>query len=124
MNKFIGVGNITKDLELKKTPTNKSVLEFTIAINDQDKVDYINCQAWEKTAEIIEKYMSKGSKILVEGKFKTNSYDGQNGKVYRSFILVERVEFLDTKKLEAKKESNDYPAKESISIQPDELPFY
>ena len=100
MNKWIGCGNIIKDLEIRKTNNGKSVLDFSIACNEgktkdgNDIVDFVNVQAWERQAETIAQYLNKGSKILIEGKLKTTSYDGQNGKVYRTFVLLDRFEFV------------------------------
>ena len=146
MNKFIGCGNITKDLEIRKTNTGKSVLEFAIACNDgvtkdgNKIVDFINIQAWEKQADTIAQYLSKGDKILIEGKIKTTSYDGQNGKVYKTFVLLDRFEFVggkvnntnqsQTTHNEAKNEqytqyTNDVPTQNgTINFAPDDLPFY
>lgn len=96
MNKAIIVGNITKDLELK-VANDKYVLEFSLAVNEnKDTVDYIDCVAWEKNAENIAQYCTKGTKLLVEGRIKTQSWDdattGQ--KRYRTKIRVDRIEFI------------------------------
>ena len=139
MNKTILSGNITNDLEIRKTPTNKSVLSFKIAVNDgygeKKTTDYLKCVAWENTAELIAKYCRKGSKILVEGKSKSEQYEKDGQRMYNDYILVNSVEFLDTRK-----ETADTPkltteprwdmssatstAKEEIKIEQDALPFY
>lgn len=107
MNKFIGLGNITRNLELKYTTNNKAILETNIAIKRgfTDETDFINIQVWGKQAENLAKYCGKGSKIAIDGELRIDSFDGRDGKkVYKTYILVGSVEFLDTKKKENKVE--------------------
>lgn len=107
MQRFIGIGNITRNLELKYTTTNKAMLETNIAIKRgfTDETDFINIQVWGKQAENLAKYCGKGSKIAIDGELRIDSFDGRDGKkVYKTYILVGSVEFLDTKKKENKVE--------------------
>lgn len=107
MQRFIGIGNITRNLELKYTTTNKAILETNIAIKRgfTDETDFINIQVWGKQAENLAKYCGKGSKIAIDGELRVDSFDGRDGKkVYKTYILVGSVEFLDTKKKENKVE--------------------
>lgn len=107
MQRFIGIGNITRNLELKYTTTNKAMLETNIAIKRgfTDETDFINIQVWGKQAENLAKYCGKGSKIAIDGELRIDSFDGRDGKkVYKTYILVGSVEFLDTKKKENKAE--------------------
>lgn len=103
MNKFIGIGNLTKPAELKFTPnTGLAVATFTLAINEgwgeKKKTNYINCVAWRKTAEALANYTDKGSKVAVEGSIQTRSYDAKDGtKRYVTEVVVESVEFLEKK---------------------------
>lgn len=102
MNKVILIGNITKDIELRQSNSGKFVVEFSIAINngkDQQgnelPADFVNCTAWNKTAEILDKYTNKGSKISVEGAIKTQTWvDQQGNNRYKTYVLVDRVELL------------------------------
>lgn len=105
MNKFIGIGRITKDIELRMTQTGKPVTSFTLAINrlgkqeGQPEADFINCVAWNQTAELMSKYTGKGSLIGVEGRVQTRNYEVTTGrKVYVTEIVVDRVEFLESRK--------------------------
>ena len=93
-------GRLTKDIELKKTPSNKSVTQFTLAVNrDKEHADFIQCVAWEGTAELLSSYTRKGSKINVTGRLQTRDYTDVNGrKVYVTEVIVREVEFLDSKK--------------------------
>lgn len=107
MQRFIGIGNITRNLELKYTTTNKAIIETNIAIKRgfADETDFINIQVWGKQAENLAKYCGKGSKIAIDGELRIDSFDGRDGKkVYKTYILVGSVEFLDTKKKENKVE--------------------
>jgi single-strand DNA-binding protein len=99
MNKFIGIGRITKDIELKYTQSSKAVAQFTLAVDKYpDDADFINCVVWEKQAENLKKYCTKGSQIAVEGHISTRSYDNQDGKkVYVTEVIAEHITFLDSK---------------------------
>lgn len=111
MNKIILLGNITRNLELKYTSTNKAVLDTNIAVqrqrtnqNGERKTDFINIQIWGKQAENLDKYCGKGSKIAIEGELRVDTYEKSDGsKGYKTYVLVSNVEFLDTKKKEEEK---------------------
>ena len=106
MNKFLGIGRNVKDVELKQTASGTSAVEFTIAVkrafknaNGQNESDFINCVAFNKTAELISKYVKKGDQVGVEGRIQTRNYTNREGKkVYVTEIVVENVEFLQSKK--------------------------
>ena len=102
MNKVILIGNIPKDIELRQSNSGKFVVEFSIAINngkDQQgnelPADFINCTAWNKTAEVLSKYATKGTKVGIEGAMKTQTWTDQQGNNrYKTYVLVDRVELL------------------------------
>ena len=102
MNKVFLIGNITKDIELRQSNSGKFVVEFSIAINngkDQQgnelPADFINCTAWNKTAEVLSKYATKGTKVGIEGAMKTQTWTDQQGNNrYKTYVLVDRVELL------------------------------
>ena len=135
MQRFIGIGNITRNLELKYTTTNKAILETNIAIKRgfTDETDFINIQVWGKQAENLAKYCGKGSKIAIDGELRIDSFDGRDGKkVYKTYILVGSVEFLDTKKKENKAEEKQEVVNEidafrdfadEVEITENDLPF-
>lgn len=105
MNRVVLVGRITKDPELKKTSNNNSVVNFTIAINrtytsasGERETDFINCVAWNKTAENMAAYVSKGALIGVEGRIQTRTYDDNDGKrVYLTEVYVDNLQFLESR---------------------------
>jgi len=101
MNKVNLLGRLTKDPELKYTNNNTAVCSFTLAVNrrKQGEVDFINCQAWTKTAEFIDKYINKGQQIAISGRIQTRNWDDNDGKKhYITEIVVEEVFFADSKK--------------------------
>jgi single-strand DNA-binding protein len=97
MNHVILIGRLTKDAVSKQTQTGKGVTSFTLAVNrNKDEVDFINCVAWEKTADIVTRYTRKGSQIAVEGRINTRSYDDKDKKkVYVTEVVVSNVQLLD-----------------------------
>ena len=104
MNLFMGIGRITKKPELRYTTSNMAVVKFTLAINRDTKnkqgeyeTDFISCVAYNKTAELISKYLDKGSQIAIEGKIQTGSYEKDGKKTYTTDIVVERLTFLEKK---------------------------
>ena len=98
MNKTISVGNLTDDPKVYQTATGKKYARFNLALNRMNGgADYPRYIAWEKKAEIVEKWCHKGSKILVEGHLQTGNYESDNGKVYTTDIVCDNIEFLDRK---------------------------
>lgn len=99
MNSFIGIGNLTKEPEIRYTNNNLKVATITIAINRKEEADFIDCVAFDKKADIIEQYLHKGNKVAVEGRVQTNMYE-KDGKKYKSMnILINNIEFLNTNKV-------------------------
>lgn len=99
MNKVELIGNLTKEPDVRFTKSGKAVASFTVACNngrnrqtgEEYAPDYVPCEAWEKTAERMEG-MGKGAYVLVMGKIKTRSWDGQDGKKqYKTFMAVDMV---------------------------------
>lgn len=114
INKTILIGRITKNLDLKKTTSGASVLKFNLAVernfkqDNQPTVDFINCVAWNKSAELMNQYLHKGSLIGVDGRIQTGSYDDKNGnKVYTTDVVVDSIQFLDSKESHQSNESNN-----------------
>ena len=126
MNITIMTGRITKELELKGNDDNK-YLKFILAVDNpfkKDDASFITCIAFKKTAELIAKYCSKGAKIGVTGYIKTGSYDTETGeRRYTTDIVVNSIEFLDSKKdAEEKEEPKKEVADEKVYAE-DEFPF-
>ena len=102
MNKVIAIGNLTDDPKVTYTNNGKCKAEFTLALNRaKEGADFPRFIAWEKTAELFEKYIHKGQKVGIEGHIQTGSYENkEDKKVYTTDVIVERVEFLEKKKQE------------------------
>lgn len=103
INKYIAVGRCTDNIQLKKTSSGKSTCNFSLAVERDIKrdgaqnVDYINCVAWDKHAETICRYCSKGSMIGITGRMQTRSYkDNTNRTVYVTEVLVETLQLINT----------------------------
>lgn len=105
MNDVTLIGNLTRDIEVRYTQTNKAVGQFTVAVNNgknkdgkELEPDFINCVIWETQAENMQKYTKKGSKVAVKGSIKNDNYEDEQGnKKYRTYVLCSRVIFLDKK---------------------------
>lgn len=110
MNKFIGMGNLTADPQFKEVKGDKKVCTFSIAINSNiDKsVIYIDIETWNKTAENCNRFLSKGRKVLIEGRLKLNSWKSKEGENRsKIFCSADNVTFLsdNQQNQESKKET-------------------
>ena len=95
MNKVLLIGRITKDLELRHTPNDKAVCDFTLAVNrDKENADFINCVVWNNQAENLCKYQGKGSLIAVFGELRVDTYEVEGNKRYKTYVYVNNIEFL------------------------------
>lgn len=102
MNKWIGCGRITKDIEIRYTQSGKAVAGFSLAINEgygeKKRTEYVDCVAWEKLAENLAQYQSKGSLVLVMGRLQKRSYEAQDGsKRYVTEVVAQDIEFMGSK---------------------------
>jgi len=99
MNKVILIGNLTKDPEIRNTTTGKKVASFALAVNEgKDKVQYFNCSAWEKLADVLEAYIKKGTKVAISGSLQNRSWDKPDGtKAYATDIVVRELDILSSK---------------------------
>lgn len=123
LNKVILGGRLTSDVELKQTPQGISVCSFSIAVNRKGKdagVDFINCQAWRNTAELISKYFYKGSSICLSGSIQVREWKDNNGqKRYSTEVIANEVYFVDSKADDTKVAAPNF---EEVSNDED-LPF-
>lgn len=100
MNKAILVGRLTRDPEMRDTQGGTKMCKFALAIDRRGRdggTDYINCTAFGKTAELVGQYLRKGSRAGVVGRIQTGSYERDGHKVYTTDIVVDEVEFLETR---------------------------
>ena len=105
LNRVVLVGRLTKDPELRYTPSGVAVATFTLAVNrtfsnqqGEREADFLNCVIWRKQAENVANYLKKGSLAGVDGRVQSRSYEDQTGKrVYVTEIVAESVQFLEPK---------------------------
>lgn len=107
MNKVILMGRLARDPDVRSTQSGKSVARMTIAVDrrvgrnaqpGQPTADFLNLVAWERMAEFCQNYLRKGTKILVEGRLQSRSYEAQDGsKRYVTEVSVTDIEFAESK---------------------------
>lgn len=138
MMRVKGMGRLVDDVTLRTTPSGVSVANFTIAsqrnrkdANGEYQADFIDCVAWRGLAEFLANYTAKGSRIDVDGRLETRTYESKEGRTVKvTEIQVDNVEVIDWKRSRQedggqKKKSNDPFAGEGgeITINDDDLPF-
>jgi len=105
LNKAMIIGNLTRDPEVRTTPSGQNVASFSVATSltwtdnsgqQQKKTEFHNIVAWRKLAEICGQYLKKGSKVYIEGRLQTTDWTGTDGvKKYRTEIVAENMIMLD-----------------------------
>jgi single-strand DNA-binding protein len=153
LNQFIGMGRLTKDVEIRKTQSQKSVASFTIAIDGNVKkgtdgqplkdekgfyvrepATFVECVAWNQLADRLGTYAKKGSRLIVNGRIQTRNYDDAQGVkhyvtevVAMSAEIVDKVERTGDSPANANNQAASAPAPEtdasSLDISSDDLPF-
>lgn len=136
MNKYICIGNLTKDSELKYLPNGTALLSFDIAVNSRltkDKIEvcYWKCKLFGKVAEALNTYLNKGQKVLVEARVVDNNWIKQDGtKQYSKELMVEKIELLGSRVDKQSQNNNNInnQSKQNLSsnnytIPDDEVPF-
>lgn len=132
MNKVILIGRLTKDVELKYTPSGSAVANVTVAVDRYSKegdksADFISVVVWNKSAENLAQYKGKGDQIAVEGSLQTRSYEAQDGsKRYITEVLASRIEFIGNKSDGGKKATQQAQGSqygEPVSFSDEDLPF-
>ena len=131
MNHVIMMGRLTKDPEIRYTNSGKTIGSFSIAVErrfkseGQPEADFFNCTTFGKQAEFVEKYLKKGTKILLSGEIQNNNYKDKNGnQQYSVQIMVNELEFAESKRAQA--ENNTEANNGFINVPEgleEELPF-
>lgn len=124
MNKVILMGRLTREPEVRYSQGDNAsaVARFSLAVDRRFKkdgdqtADFINCVAFGKTAEFIEKYGHKGTKFVVEGRIQTGNYTNKDGqKIYTTDVVVEQVEFAESKNTSGEGSTADSTSNNSAS---------
>lgn len=137
MNKWCGVGRLTKDPEIKMTSNQTKFCQFTLAVdrrfkdqNGKRQADFINCLAWKQTAEFIANYFKKGNRIGVVGSIQTRSYEKDGQKTFFTEVVIDEAEFVestnkadDTEKKETEAPVEIEPNTGEVMVDAGQLPF-
>lgn len=126
VNKVFLLGNVTRDPEIRDTKSGTIVANLSLATNDRQKdaqgewkdvPEYHNLVAFKRTAEIIRDYVHKGSKLYIEGKLQTQSWEKDGVKHYKTVIFVNDLGLLDGK-TDANAAANGYPQGRTVYQKP------
>ena len=126
MNAWVGIGRLTRDPEVRYTQSGKACAKFTLAIDRRksadgnQQADFIQCVAWEKTAEVISQYCTKGKKIAVEGRIQTRSYEKDGRKTYVTEVVVQSMEFCDSKGGQQLSDAKEFAG---TAVPDEDIPF-
>lgn len=143
INNTVLVGRLTKDVELRYTPSNVAVATFTLAVNRTFKnengdreADFINCVMWRQQAENLANWAKKGALIGITGRIQTRSYDNQQGqRVYVTEVVAEQFQLLESRnsqgqqnnqgqRAQAQQQMPDFSRNANpLDISDDDLPF-
>ena len=127
MNRVVLMGRLVRDPETRYSQDGKGVSKFTLAVDrrmKKDEADFISCVAFGKTAEFVEKYLKKGTKIACEGRWQTGSYTNKEGvKVYTNDCIIDQMEFAESKKVENNKDDDFMNIPDDNPFVSDELPL-
>ena len=139
MNKVIIVGRLTRDPEVRYTQTGKAVASFSVAVDtghgENKRADFIPVVVWEKLAEVCGNNLTKGRRVLVEGRLQIRDYEKDGQKRRAADVVAQNIEFLDSKNpssntAASSNENNAAPGGKSVmdqfgyEIDPnDEIPF-
>lgn len=143
INKVIITGNLTRDPELRATPSGTSVLSFSVAVNDrrknpssgewEDVPNYIDCNMFGTRAEGLAKYLSKGSKVGVDGKLRWSQWEKDGQKRSKVDVIVDNIELLSPRNnnggsyqapfASSASTADQIPAAPEITVYDDDIPF-
>lgn len=120
MNKVFLIGNLTRDPELRETPSGVAVCRYSIAVgrnytqDGERQTDFFNCVAWRTLAESIHKFCKKGNKVAVSGSIQLRTYEDNNGQKRQAVdIVTQDIEFLTPKTQE-----EEEPRRKRPTLQP------
>lgn len=142
INNVTLVGRLTKDVELKYTPANQAVAQFTLAVNrtfknanGERESDFINCVIWRKSAENFANFVKKGALIGIIGRIQTRNYENQQGqRVYITEVIAENFQMLESRNQQQgqqqgqvtqqqAKQPDPFSGGTPMSLNDDDLPF-
>ena len=128
INNLTLIGRLTKDVELKYTPANQAVAQFTLAVNrtfknanGERESDFINCVIWRKSAENFANFAKKGALIGITGRIQTRNYENQQGqRVYITEVIAENFQMLESRnQQQGQQQAQTQQATQQQAKQPD-----
>jgi len=131
LNRFMVIGRLIRDPEIRYTANGTSVTNFSIANNrsytqggnKKEETSFFNCTAWSKLGELITQYCQKGSKVAIEGRLQQRSWDAQDGSKRTAIeVVVENVQFL-SQNPERGSAGSYVPFPEESPFSDDDIPF-
>ena len=131
INNVVLVGRMTRDAELRYTPSNQAVATFTLAVNrnfkNQDgerEADFVNVVIWRQQAENLANWAKKGALIGITGRIQTRSYDNHQGqRVYVTEVVAESFQLLESRGQQSNSQDSSFGNSSSMDIQDEDLPF-
>lgn len=132
VNKVILLGNLGHSPEIKYLPSGTPVCSFSIATGEKytnksgqevNNIEWTNIVVFEKLAEIANQYLKKGSKVYIEGRLKTDSYEKDGVKKYNTKVIANDIVFLDKKEESITPTINDEPPTTDFTPPQDDIPF-
>lgn len=135
INRVVLVGRLTKDPDLRKTQSNLSVCQFTLAVDrlyKKDEADFISCVAWKQSADFLAQFASKGTIVSVDGRIQTRSYESDKGMVYITEVIADNIQLIPSQQRKPemieKEDTSKFGGYASESgkeiIETSDLPFY
>ena len=130
-NRVILMGNITRDIELRHTPSGTSVVELGLAVNDRrkgptgewvDETTFVDVTLWGRTAEVASEYLSKGSPVMIEGRLKLDQWEQEGQKRSKLRVIGERMQLIGTR---GERSGGSYQKPQQANDGPvdDDIPF-
>ena len=127
INNVTLIGHLTKDVELKYTPANQAVAQFTLAVNrtfknanGERESDFINCVIWRKSAENFANFAKKGALIGITGRIQTRNYENAQGqRVYVTEVVAENFQMLESRNQQQGQQQSQQQATQQQAKQPD-----
>lgn len=123
-NRVILLGNLTRDIELRYTPSNMAVANIGLAVNrkykgqdgeQKEEVTFIDCEAWGRTAEVMNEHLSKGRPVFIEGRLKLDQWqDKDGGNRSKLKVVIENFQFVDSKQDGGERAASPRPRSSSI----------
>lgn len=131
LNRVVLIGRLTKDPELRYTPSGVAVTMFTLAVdrpfetNGKKEADFISIVTWRQLAEACANYLKKGRLTAIEGRIQTRNYDNNEGKrVYVTEVVADNVRFLESNKTETQQQKDPFQDDgKPVDVNDDDLPF-